>query len=466
MTVHHDAAGRAYADFLAAKAPRAVPRGLSRMPAISSSLFPFQRHCVEFLLTAGAGGLFLDTGLGKTLVQLEYAELARQASNGMALILTPLAVAKQIEREARKFGYSARVIRDQSEAREGINICNYDRLHLLEPDEFGVVTLDEASILKSFGGKTTRLLTATFEPHRWKIPATATPAPNDHMELGNYSEFCSIMNSNEMLSRFFINDSSQASQVWRLKRHGVEAFWDWMASWCRLAQLPSDLGDADDGFVLPPINVTRHRAAESAPVVKGGLFGDETLSATNMHIVKRATANRRAEIAVSLAKSNSEPWVIWTDTDYEADEVMNLFGTSDEVVEVRGSMDADRKERNLEAFADGSKRIIVTKRSVAGFGLNWQHCAHTVFVGRSFSYESWYQAVRRFWRFGQTRTVQVHLVVAEGEDSIARVIDRKADDHASMKAAMREAMRRNSGRVSATKVAYNPKHKTSLPRWL
>lgn len=176
-----------YSDFLASKAPRAEARGLSRMPALSSHLFGFQRHCVEFHLGIGSGLLALDTGLGKGLIELEYSEHARQASNGMALILTPLAVARQIEREARKFGYDARVIRDQSEAREGINICNYDRLHLLEPHAFGSVALDEASILKSFGGKTSRALIDAFAGHRWRIPATATPAPNDHMELGQYA---------------------------------------------------------------------------------------------------------------------------------------------------------------------------------------------------------------------------------------------------------------------------------------
>jgi hypothetical protein len=455
-----------YEEFLACKAPRAIQHGLSRMPAMSSHLFPFQAHCVEFALTVGSGGMFLDTGLGKTLVQLEYAEHARQASNGWALILTPLAVARQIEREARKFGYDARVIRDHSEAREGINICNYDRLHLIEPDAFGTVTLDEASILKSFTGKTTRALTDAFRGHNWRLPATATPAPNDHMEIGPYAEFCGVMQSNEMLSRFFINDTSQASQAWRLKRHGVEAFWDWMASWCRLAQLPSDLGGDDAGFVLPPIRVHRHRAAESPPVVSGGLFGDVALSATNQHQVKRATAENRACIAAELAASDVEPWVLWVDTDYEADAMLAALGDLQGVVEVRGSMPAERKESNLEAFADGSARIMITKPDCAGFGLNWQHCARTCFVGRGFSYEKWYQAVRRFWRFGQQREVQVHLVVAEGEDSIARVIDRKADDHVSMKAAMREAMRRNAGRESATKVAYRPTHNGRLPAWI
>lgn len=456
----------AYLQFLEAKAPRAEARGLSRVPAMASHLFPFQRQCVEFLLTVGSGGLFLDTGLGKTLVQLEYAAHAADATNGRALILTPLAVAKQIEREAIRFGYPARVIRDQSDAAEGINICNYDRLHLIDPKAFGAVTLDEGSILKSFTGKTTRALIDAFADLRFRMPATATPAPNDHMELGQYAEFCGVMQSNEMLSRFFINDTSQASQQWRLKRHGVEAFWDWMSSWCRMAQVPSDLGGSDDGFILPPIEIHRHRAAESAPTMTGGLFGDEVVSATNLHEVKRATAGVRAEIAAELAAADREPWVLWCDTDYEADAILAALKDTPGVVEVRGSMPAERKEANLEAFAAGAARIMVTKPSVAGFGLNWQHCARTAFVGRSFSYEAWYQAVRRFWRFGQARTVEVHLIVAEGEDSIARVIDRKADDHASMKAAMRAAMQRNKGRESQTRVAYRPTHKGKLPAWI
>ena len=455
-----------YDDFLAAKAPRAIERGLSATPSLASHLFPFQRHCVEFLLRVGSGGMFLDTGLGKTLCQAEWCEHARCATNGYALILTPLAVARQIEREALKFGYTARVIRDQSEAREGINVCNYDRLHLIDPQAYGAVSLDESSILKSFTGKTTRALINAFDGHRFRLSATATPAPNDHMELGQHSEFCGVMAANEMLSRFFINDTSTASQQWRLKRHGVAAFWDWMASWSRMAQLPSDLGDCDDGFVMEPIRVIRHRAAESAPRMTGGLFGDEQVSATNLHEIKRGTAEKRAKIAADLVASDSEPWVIWCDTDYEADALLAALNGIPAVAEVRGSHPAERKESTLMEFADGAVRVLITKPSVTGFGLNWQHCARTVFVGRSFSYEAWYQAVRRFWRFGQTREVHVHLVVAEGEDSIARVIDRKADDHARMKAAMREAMKRNMGRESIVKAAYCPNHTGRLPIWM
>jgi hypothetical protein len=231
--------------------------------------------------------------------------------------------------------------------------------------------------------------------------------------------------------------------------------------------MPSDLGGSDDGFILPPIQTHRHRAAESAPIVNGGLFGDVAFSATNQHQVKRLTADKRALIAVNLALGEyREPWVIWVDTDYEADAVLDHLSGADGVVEVRGSMPAETKERNLDAFADGSARVMVCKPSSCGFGLNWQHCARTVFAGRSFSYEAWYQAVRRFWRFGQQREVQVHLVVAEGEDSIARVIDRKADDHDGMKLAMRAAMKRNAGRSSAVKIPYRPTHKGRLPTWI
>lgn len=457
---------RPYSDFLMSKRPRAVERGID-VDDLAAHLFPYQAECVRFLLRVGSGGLFLDTGLGKTLCELEWAKHAAGATNGRALILTPLAVAHQFAAEGERFGYDVRVIRDQSEAGRGINVCNYDRLERLVPDEFGAVALDEASILKSFTGKTTRALINAFAGHRFRLSATATPAPNDHMELGQHAEFCGIMRSAEMLSRFFINDTSTASQSWRLKRHGVAAFWDWMASWCRTASMPSDLGDVDDGFVLPPMEVHRHRVASNLKPPEDGLFANDVVSATNMHEIKRQTAGERAKIAADLAASSSEPWVIWVDTDYEAEAVWTaLGGKRPGFIEVRGSMPVEEKERNLAAFASGAARVLITKPSICGFGLNWQHCAHTAFVGRTFSYESWYQAVRRFWRFGQKRPVQVHLVVATGEESIGSVIDRKADDHDSMKDAMRAAMRRNIGRKSAIRVPYLPTHNGSVPKWL
>ena len=458
--------GGDYMALLRSKELRAPERGVE--PAeLATHLFPFQRDATAFLIRAGSGGLFLDTGLGKTACELEWCRHALEASNGYALILTPLAVARQIEAEGRRWGYEIRVIRDQSEARRGINVCNYDRLDLLDPGAFGAVALDESSILKNFTGKTSQRLREAFAGHRFRLSATATPAPNDHMELGQHASFCGVMTAQEMLSRFFINDTSKASQEWRIKGHAVEAFWDWMASWTRCASMPSDLGDSDERFILPEMRTIRHRTETVKDTQgMGDLFGVQQVSATEMHKIKRMTAGMRAAIAADIVRAEpSERWVLWCDTDYEADEITAALTGVDGVAEVRGSHPAERKEDALSKFADGGVRVLVTKPSVCGFGLNWQHCARTVFVGRSFSYESWYQAIRRLWRFGQTREVECHLVVADGEDAIGRVIARKATGHDEMKAAMRSAMLRAMGRASATKVAYDPQHKGRMPRW-
>jgi hypothetical protein len=452
-----------YLDFLAKKSAVAPMRGMAEVPALSSWLYPFQRASVQFLLRAGAGGLFLDTGLGKTVCELEWATNGAAASNGRALILTPLAVAWQIKAEADRFGYQARVIRSQADVREGINICNYDRLEALEPDAFGAVALDESSILKNFMGKTTARLIGAFRDHRWKLAATATPAPNDHTEIGTHAEFLSVMAHNEMLSRFFINDTSTASQEWRLKGHAERPFWDWMASWSRMASLPSDLGDSDAGYFLPPMHVFHHQSEDQAPIMTDGLFGALEVSATSIFEIKRLTAAGRARKAAEIAGADDEPCVIWVDTDGEADAVRKLMP---QAVEVRGSMTAEQKEDSLRRFADGTVRKLVTKSSICGWGLNWQHCRNMAFVGRTFSYEAWYQAVRRCWRFGQKQPVNVHLIVAEGEGAIGRVIDRKAAGHARMKAAMAGAMRRNLSQASARKTAYEPTHDGRLPSWL
>lgn len=450
-----------YADFLARKAPRAQSSGVapSAMPA---HLFDFQQACVAFAVEQGRCGLFLDTGLGKTRCQLEWAAQAAAASNGRALILTPLAVARQIEREGLSLGYDVRVIREQSEAREGVNVVNYDRLEKIDPDWYGAVSLDESSVLKSFTGKTTRALIDSFSGHRFRMAATATPAPNDHMELGNHAEFLSIMPASEMLMRWFINDTAEASQKWRLKGHAEHSFWNWMASWSRMAASPEDMGFDGSRYVLPPLKVIRHKAHGDAKPMAGSLFTLET-SATAIHDVKRQTAGARADATAALVNGNRDPWVIWCDTDYEADALIKRIP---EAVEVRGSHPVEKKEERLAAFADGQARVIITKSSIAGFGLNWQHCARMAFVGRSFSYEAWYQAVRRCWRFGQKRDVEAHIIVAEGEDQIGRVIDRKADDHDRMKRAMASAMRRNVGSDALAKVAYLPTHKGRLPQWM
>lgn len=451
-----------YQEFLAGKAPRTTALGIEPSPT-NRALFDYQAACAEFLIRRGGGGLFLDTGLGKTMVQLEWCHQVRAAAGGRVLVITPLAVARQFAREAERFDYEARVIREQREAGDGINIVNYDRLDRIDLDAFGAVALDESSILKSFTGKTTRALIGAFRSHRFRLASTATPAPNDHMELGQHAEFLGVMDAREMLSRFFVNDTSVASQTWRLKRHAATAFWDWMASWARMASAPEDLGFDGSRFVLPELRVVRHQTYGDVRPAAGSLFVCET-SATAVHDVKRQTAAARADAVASLVAADAaEPWVVWCDTDYEADA---LRARIPDAHEVRGSHRIEAKEDTLAAFASGGVRVLITKPSICGFGLNWQHCARMAFVGRSFSYESWYQAVRRCWRFGQMREVQAHIVVAEGEDQIGRVIDRKARDHAQMKAAMAAAMKRAMGRSVDTRVPYLPNHIARVPSWM
>lgn len=449
-----------YARFLAGKAPKPVAMGVEPLP-MPAHLFDFQAAATAFCIRQGRAALFLDTGLGKTVCELEFAAQGAAATNGWALILTPLAVARQIETEGRRFGYDCRVIRDMSQTGPGINICNYDRLDKLDCDAFGCVVLDESSILKSFTGATTRALIASFQGVRFRLCATATPAPNDHTELGNHAEFLGIMNQADMLVRWFINDTNDTG-TWRLKGHAAAQFWDWCASWAVMASSPSDLGFDGSRFVLPEMKIIRHQVrAEIVP--DDGLFGF-SVSATDIFNLKRQTAEARADAVADLVASQpDEPWLIWCDIDAEADALVKRIP---EAVEVRGSHSPEKKEAAIAAFVSGERRVIVSKTKIMGAGLNLQRCARMAFVGRSFSYESWYQAVRRCWRFGQTRPVHVHLIVAEGEDQIGRVIDRKAEGHEAMKENMRDASCRSMAKSSEVKVPYAPTYEGRFPTWL
>lgn len=453
-----------YLDFIAKKAIRAASSGFEAKD-IAGHLFPFQKQCVEFALRAGRAGIYLDTGLGKTEIQLEFCQKALEHSGGRALILTPLAVAGQTHRRAKRWGYESRIIREARDAGSGINICNYDRIEKIDPTQYDVVSLDEASLLKNFSGKTTRTLTDMFRHTKYRLCATATPAPNDHMEIGNQAHFLGIMAMNEMLSRFFINDTSTASQEWRLKGHARQAFWDWMASWSRMAERPSDLGDEDDLFNLDPFEVRRHKVHNEAYHGEfADIFGVPSMSATNVHDVKRQTIKARAECANALvAREKDTPFLIWVDTNYEADA---MKGVLPDALEIRGSQTIDEKERLLEAFSTGEAKQLIAKPSMCGLGLDWSHCHRMVFVGRSFSYETYYQAVRRCWRFGQKQKVIVDIVSAQGEDEIGRVIDRKSNSHIEMKQHMRAAMLRANGTSAAVKTAYTATHRAPAPSWI
>lgn len=454
----------AYEDFLRSKEIRAQLSGMTRVPELSAHLFPHQRATVEFLLKAGRGAAFLDTGMGKTAVELEYGKRVVEHENKPVLMLAPLAVGKQHMREAERFGVEASIARDQSDVTGArIYITNYERLHLFDRHAFGGLILDESSIVKSYTGKTTRALMEFGQEVRWKLPATATPAPNDHMELGQHAQFLGVMDSSEMLARWFIADQSEMGR-YRLKRHGIKPFWSWVASWARCVGKPSDLGFSDEGFDLPPLNIHQHVVETDLTAgADGMLFRIPDTSATSIHKEKRLTANdRAAKIAELVRAEQTESWMIWVETDYDADAITALLP---EAVEVRGTMKPEVKEERLDAFTQGSIRILVSKPSIAGFGLNWQHCARTAFVGLSFSYEMFYQAIRRFWRFGQSRAVACHIAMAETETAIWQTIQRKKADHETMKEEMFEAMRREV-LVSHVKHAYNPTQAARLPAWM
>ncbi len=453
----------AYRALLARKSVEAPQRGLKVIPDLHPQMFGYQRDVTSFLLTVGAGAAFLDTGLGKSLVAFEWGRVVAEHANKPVLMLAPLAVAPQHVREARKFGLDARVVSHGGEVGPGINITNYAKIDHFDASAFAGVVLDESSIIKSFTGATTRKLMRLFAATPWRLACTATPSPNDHMELGQHSQFLGVMASNEMLTRWFISDQSNMGR-YRLKGHAVRPFWNWVASWSRCLSKPSDLGYSDDGFALPALNLHRHEVRADVSTDTGGLlFRMPDTSATAIHREKRLTADIRADkVAEIVAAEPNEVWVIWCDTDYEADA---LTARIPDAVEVRGSMPEKVKEDRLVAFSEGRIRVLVTKPSIAGFGLNWQHCARVVFAGLSFSYESFYQAVRRFWRFGQTRPVDCHVVMADTERAIWDVISRKSGDHEAMKSEMYAAMRR-AHEVRRVKIDYAPTLPITLPKWM
>lgn len=454
-----DASG--YQEFLASKAPRAAAVGIEPSP-MPDHLFDFAAYATEFCLRQGRAALFLDTGLTKTRCQLEFSRQAIAASNGYGLILTPLAVARQFEAEGRSLGYDCRVVRSQDDVRPGINICNYDRLDKLNTAAFGCVSLDESSCLKNFSGKLTRALTNAFADTPFRLCATATPAPNDHVELGTHAEFLGIMPQSDMLIRWFINDSNDTG-TWRLKGHATEAFWDWMSSWAVMASSPDDLGFDGSRFILPLLHIHRHKAVGDIKPMPGSLFAGD-VSATSIFAVKSQTTEARADVVAEIVGTlPTDAWVIWCDTDKESAALAKRLP---DAVEVKGSLPLETKEERIAAFSTGAKRIIITKSGITGSGLNWQHASNVVFCGRTFSYEAWYQAVRRCWRFGQMKPVNVHLIVAEGEAQIGRVIDKKAEAHANMKTQMIAASRRARQVHSAVKVKYNPTYQGSVPKWM
>ncbi|MDR3572837.1 MAG: DNA methyltransferase [Anaerolineaceae bacterium] len=434
-----------YQDFLQKKHINVKEAGFAINPDdIHPMLFDWQREIVIWALRIGKAALFEECGLGKTLQQIEWGRHVATRTHGKVLIVAPLAVAHQTISEGVKIGVPIRYVRHQDEviaAPESILITNYDMLKEFDGSYFAGVVLDESSILKSYTGSTKRMILDMFESVPYKLACTATPAPNDHLELGNHAQFLDVMQSNEMIQRWFINDSMQAGN-YRLKRHAEKDFWKWVTSWAVCISKPGDLGYPNDGFDIPELQLNEHivKVDHTRAYDQGQLFMMESLSATGMWHEKKETMTDRCNKAKEVIGDSKEPVIIWCDTNDEADYLMTLFP---EAVEVRGSQSLAEKERKLTAFSSGAASQIITKSDIAGFGLNWQHCHIQAFVGVTYSFEKTYQALRRSWRFGQTKTVQAHLIYAESEGDIRKTLSVKQEAHKRMQRSMNEAMKEN-----------------------
>lgn len=412
--------------------------------------------------------MFLDTGLGKTWCSLEWARVVSEHTGLPVMIFTPLAVAKQFVAEGAKIDVTVTHCREASDVRPGVNVVNYDRAHLLDPEVFGGVVLDESSILKDFSSKTRNLLTEQYRSTRFKLCASATPAPNDHTELGNHAEFLGVMTRVEMLSMFFVHDGA-TTQEWRLKGHATDSFWKWVATWAIAIRSPSDIGFDGARYVLPELDVEEVVVGDSSELAKraGMLFAYQAATLTEHREARRASLPDRVAMAAAMANHSPYPWIVWCDMNAESEALAKAIPDS---VEVTGSQDADEKERRIWSFISGEKRVLVSKPSICGAGLNLQHCANMAFVGIGHSWEKYYQAVRRSHRFGQLKQVQVKIITSDAEGRVLETIRRKQADADAMAVGMishmASAMRGEIQAIGQTRDDYKPKKEMVIPQWL
>jgi DNA modification methylase len=426
-----------YDAFIAAKSKHRIASGFEPKP-IRAALFDWQKSVVRWAIRNGCAALFQDCGLGKSLQQLEWARQVAAHTKSPVLILTPLSVALQTQQEAEKFGIKAHVVSEQAQIKgAGIYITNYDKLEHFDTSAFSGVVLDESSILKAFTGKTRIALTEAFSKTPYRLCCTATPSPNDYTEFGQHADFLGVCSPAQMLATFFVNDTFNTGD-WRLKKHAEEEFWKWVASWACCVSKPSDIGFSDDGYDLPAL----HMHTETVDVDESHDAGEElfrhaTLSATTIHREMRMTSETRARRAAYLVdREPSEQWLVWCNTNDEADKLKQFIPGA---TEVRGSDTAHTKERAIQGFLNGTIRVLISKSSIFGFGLNLQNCARVVFVGLSYSFEEFYQALRRTYRFGQKREINAYIIQARTEGAILQTINRKIEQHKIMQQEMKRA---------------------------
>lgn len=431
-----------YQTFLATKTLTVASHGFEPTPFIAP-LFDFQADIVRLACKLGRFCIWSDCGTGKSPMQLEWASQVVKQTGGRVLILAPLAVSHQTIREAHKFGITDIAFAATPLATSAsIVVTNYQKLHLFNPSEFVGVVCDESSILKAMDGKTRSAIIEAFAKTPYRLACSATPAPNDYMELGNHAEFLGIMSRVEMLSMFFVHDGAETAK-WRIKGHAQDKFWEWVCTWAVTLRKPSDLGYDDKGFILPPLQLIDHvvetpREAITDKNGQVGLFNVQALTLTDQRHVQRASLQLRVAEAVALANSNDEQWLVWCHLN---DESAALAAGIRGAVEVAGSHSDEFKESALLSFQDQRVRVIVSKSSICGFGLNLQNCHNVIFVGLSHSYEAFYQAIRRCWRFGQQFPVNAHIVYDWAEGAVIENTRRKEADADAMAIQMVEIMK-------------------------
>lgn len=453
-----------YKAFLEAKTERFLGVGFEP-PGLNRNLMPFQKDIVHWACMKGRAAIFSDCGTGKSIMQLAWADAVAEHTDGDVLILAPLSVSQQTVQEAGKFGIEAAYSRNGKPAGR-ITVANFEMMEHFTPSDFSAVVLDESSILKASDGKTRSGIIEAFRETEYRLACTATPAPNDFMELGNHSEFLGIMKQTEMLSKFFFHDGGD-TQAWTLKGHAEDEFWKWVCSWAVMLRKPSDIGHKDDGFILPPLRTYQHSISVATSAVSEDLFGDVLIASTlnDQRDARRESMDARVAKCAELVNGNSDAWLIWCDLNAEGDALEKAL---DGAVQVSGADSLDSKVEKIQMFLDGRARVLVTKPKVAGMGLNLQHCHKEAFVGVSHSFESMYQAIRRCWRFGQRHHVDVHLICSEREGPVLENLMRKEADAAVMVEGMLKHVSIHSDIAKSIREhdAYNPQVEAIFPDWL
>ena len=446
-----------YEEFIQSKAKLEGDYGFDVCESeLSPMLFDFQKYLVSWALRKGRAAIFADCGLGKTPMQLAWCDAITKKYNKRALILAPLAVADQTAREAQKFGIDIYHSR-KGEIDSRIVITNYERLHYFNANDFYCIVLDESSILKNYAGKYRQTITEFMSTIPMRLLCSATPCPNDHMELGTSSEALGVMRRVEMLAQFFTHDGSDTAK-WKLKGHGKKAFWRWMSSWARAIKKPSDIGFDDNGFILPGFSRQDHKIASQSR--NDMLFPMEALTLEDQRLEKRITMDRRCSAVADIANSNNDYFVAWCQLN---DESKKLASMIDGAIEITGSMDDDRKEELLKDFSAGNIRVLVTKPSIAGFGMNWQHC-NAMSYFPTHSHEQFYQCSRRMWRFGQKRDVICHIVMSKSEQAILDNMIRKERESEYMFNSVIDAMHDHYDELNGGD--YKATQEMEIPEWL